>query len=112
MLLGMSTLTFAQQAPKPSPAQKGASLEKRVDSQVAKMKTELKLTDEQASNVKQVMLEQAQKQQELMKQMRANREESKSKLKETLTQEQYIQLLEKQAQHHPRPRRMHRGSRG
>lgn len=110
MLVSMSTVTFAQQAKKPAGPKKEFSLEKRVDSQVAKMKTELSLTDEQASQVKVVMLEQSQKQQALQKQMRANREESRSKLKATLTQEQYIKLLEKQAQR--QPRRMHRGSRG
>ncbi len=76
------------------------------------MKKDLNLTDEQAARVSKLMKEQTQKQRALAEQMKASRSASKAELKSILTPEQYIQLLEKQAERGPRKRQRMRRSGG
>lgn len=100
LLMILSTATFAQR--------EGATPEKRIKQQVTTMQKELKLNDEQTAKLTKLMTEQAEKQKALAEQMKANREKSKAELKSILTQEQYIQFLEKQVEGGPRMRRQMR----
>jgi septal ring factor EnvC (AmiA/AmiB activator) len=96
MIMILSTAAFAQR--------ERATPEKQIKQQVANMQKELMLNDEQASKMTKLMTEQASKQKALAEQMKANREASKAEIKSILTQEQYIQLLEKKAERGPRMR--------
>jgi len=106
LFLCLCTASFAQK--------ENRSPEKQVENRVRYMKKELNLTDEQAARVSKLMQEQTKKQKALAEEMKANRKQSKAELKSILTQEQYIQLLEKQAQRNTqtRHRRVRRAIRG
>jgi Spy/CpxP family protein refolding chaperone len=107
LMMTLTTSVFAQKA---RPRSEKVSAEKRIEQRVKHMKKELNLTDEQTVRVSKLMKEQSKKQKALAKQMKANRKDSKTELKSILTQEQYIKLLEKQAQRNQRHQR--RGARG
>jgi Spy/CpxP family protein refolding chaperone len=104
LLLTLCSVSFAQKE-KRSP-------EKQMESRMKHMKKELHLTDEQAARVSKLMQEQNRKQRALAEEMKINRKNSKAELKSILTQEQYIQLLEKQAQRGTRKRHHARRSGG
>lgn len=106
LMLTLCTVSFAQKE-KRSP-------EKQMENRMKHMKKELNLTDEQAARVSKLMQEQSKKQQALAEEMKTSRKNSKAELKSILTQEQYIQLLEKQAQRNTqtRHRRVKRSVRG
>ncbi|MPR35070.1 Spy/CpxP family protein refolding chaperone [Salmonirosea aquatica] len=96
LMMTLCTLSFAQKQHDNS--------EKRMETRMKHMKKELNLTDEQAARVSKLMQEQSKKQRALAEEMKANRKQSKAELKSILTQEQYIQLLEKQAQRNTKTR--------
>lgn len=104
LLIVLSTTAFAQR--------ERATPEKTIKQQVSQMQKELSLSDDQAAKVTKLMTEQAEKQKALAEQMKANRETAKAEMKSILSSEQYIKLLENQAERGPRMRRQMKTRRG